>query len=924
MSNRGKDHFRQCWAQRPVYSGGPIASLVPTARDAVDEPPLLAMAFGCTLNVMRTTDGATVASFTGPIDEDIVLHVAATGVPPPEAPKDADDHVNGDAIAAAATDGDGDEGFSSVTQIVLGTVAFSTESRQIYALKLTRDLLTMEYSLSVIKSWTAAQHAIAVLRFSPDGAHLASGATDGGLKVWDVFHHHITHNYRGKGGIVTCVIFSASGHMMAAGTVEGYLSIIDFTSKEVIIAGRPYNSPIETCSFFEDGSLACVGRDRRVAVFNARTLDERKAIVLRDHVVSAIFATPTEFFVGSPDGVVVQCRLSENGAVAVRARTPAVAHATEAENSIRSFALVPQSALMAEDAATGAGSSNSAKRHRTESDNDMPILIAADGSQRLHFIRALATSAPSAATGLKVEKALCGYLDQIFDVKLITPSSNAKAADAEAAAEEEDDDVSDEPHTFARAVASNSKDVMIFGTAGCDLTMTLQGHSDLVTSLDVSADGHYIASASKDETVRLWNVRDGICVGVGYGHSGAVSAVAMNPKMDTGSLFVLISVGSDEAVKMWDARKPQTGAEGRTKWEPIQTVANTHAGPIHCLAIAPNDAFVATGGKDKSVLLYAMKGKGLTKLGAFTGHRRTVNAVAFSPVDRLLISASNDGAVKVWSLATMNCARTLQHDKIGVTQARFFNGGHQIVTANAHGILRVWAVGAAEVVATLEGNEDRVWALAVVETAKATHFVTGGADSSIIAFEDYTAEEVQRLKDDKKDFLLLSQKLQNAIRRKDWQTAFTLALKLKHPRHLRGVITMWLAEDESGCEDGLTDIIFAASENDLFKLLEFVRSWIANARHSSVAAVVVAALLRAHHFSALRKMPAVKETIEALAGYNKRHEARVATALEQLHYVDYLTRTLRPVGARQSLVTLTKEAGHKRPRPQEERLADDE
>ena len=37
----------------------------------------------------------------------------------------------------------------------------------------------------------------------------------------------------------------------------------------------------------------------------------------------------------------------------------------------------------------------------------------------------------------------------------------------------------------------------------------LVGHSDNVYSVSISPDGHYIASGSRDQTVRLWSAKSG-------------------------------------------------------------------------------------------------------------------------------------------------------------------------------------------------------------------------------------------------------------------------------------------------------------------------------------------------------------------------------------------------------------------------------
>lgn len=865
----GKDHFREVWRQTPLYSGGSVAAITPQAAIGRDDVPsaLLAAAFDRTVHVVDATTGEVYVSHDAPLDEDVILNVDATGFVPEGV------------TAASARPNDDDD---SPQPVVLGFVAFSTESLQITVLRIDA-MHDGTLKLVTVKTWTAAQHAIALLRFSPNGASLASGATDGGLRVWDVHHHHVTHNYRGKGGIVTCLDFSADGKYLVAGVVEGYVSVIDFVSKAVLATGRPFNSPIETGSFHSDGTLSVLCRDRRIATFNPRSLEERKSIVLRDHIATARFIAPATLVVGTPEGVVVQCAVAVDGGVTVVGRTAQPEHATEAENSIRAVATLPAhcGAPRQPDARTKSGVP---KAHRAEPadlnaasvDTDV-VIVAADASQRLQYLR------PARNARIETLRTLCGYLDQVFDIKpLPAPTDAASAAVL----------------PLRRLVASNNKDLLQFDGTGIEISASFSGHSDIVTCLDVSSDGAYVCTGSKDESMRLWDVATRTCIGVGKGHAGSVAALAMTRHV-ANNAFLCFTVGTDEVVKSWNCTTAIAAFEkaGRAaafdKWQPEQSTVHAHLGAIHCVAVAPNDAFVATGGKDKGVGLWKVNGKTIQRAGTFTGHRRAVNAVQFAPAERILASASNDGAVRLWSLTAMSCAKTLQMDKTGITQLRWFNGGAQLCAANASGVLRMWAVGAAEVVASLDAHTDRVWALAVIERGDETFFVTGGADSSVVCHEDYTAEEANRLKAARDELVLANQKLDNALRRKDYVKAFKLALGLKHPRHLRMVITAWLTDDATACEDGITDIIATSSNDDLTKLLEFTRDWITNARNAIVASVVIAALLRAYHFGDLRSMYAVKETIEALASYNARHETRATTVLGQLHYVDYLTRSLR-------------------------------
>ena len=77
--------------------------------------------------------------------------------------------------------------------------------------------------------------------------------------------------------------------------------------------------------------------------------------------------------------------------------------------------------------------------------------------------------------------------------------------------------------------------------------MTLRGHTGAVTSIDFSPDGNFIASASNDSSVKIWEVQSGQICHTLHGHNGSVNAVSFSPG---GSL--LASASSDKTIKIWE------------------------------------------------------------------------------------------------------------------------------------------------------------------------------------------------------------------------------------------------------------------------------------------------------------------------------------------------------------------------------------
>jgi U3 small nucleolar RNA-associated protein 13 len=317
-------------------------------------------------------------------------------------------------------------------------------------------------------------------------------------------------------------------------------------------------------------------------------------------------------------------------------------------------------------------------------------------------------------------------------------------------------------------------------------------------------------TSSKDRRCLVWSVRERTCVAVGEGHTDAIGAVCVSQNKATyASRAAFVASGAaDKILKRW-ALPTHSFA---TATAPAKLVAThsvrAHDKDINAVAVSPNDSLIASASQDKSVRLW--RSSDLTPVATLNGHKRGVWKVCFSPIDKVLVSCSGDRTVKMWSVVDHCLLRTFEGHTASVLAVKFVNRGSQLVSASADGLIRVWTIRSGECEATLDTHTDRVWALecldsALTESVEAAEgeaseeaaslsapnmfFFSGGSDSRLIQWKDATAEEERTRMHEAERNLVLEQQMQNDLRNKRYDRALATALDLGHSLKVLNILT---------------------------------------------------------------------------------------------------------------------------------------
>jgi WD40 repeat protein len=247
----------------------------------------------------------------------------------------------------------------------------------------------------------------------------------------------------------------------------------------------------------------------------------------------------------------------------------------------------------------------------------------------------------------------------------------------------------------------------------------LRGRYGAVMALAFSPAGEWLAAATSDRNVRLWDVSKGEVIRAMKGHGDLITSLAVSVDGK-----ILATGSADKTVKLWDT---STGNEIRT--------FTGHTGGITSVAFSPDGHWLASSSSDGSVIIWDVSsGK---QLRSFTGHTGRTNTIAVSS-DGLLLAADDDKTVRLWNPQTGELVCTLAGNESRILSVAFSPDSKFLATGTSLGVglrpthqgeIRLWNVENGRVEHSFQQAFGNVLYLAFSPDGKTLTSVTESVDA---------------------------------------------------------------------------------------------------------------------------------------------------------------------------------------------------
>ena len=549
--------------------------------------------------------------------------------------------------------------------------------------------------------------------YSDTGERLVTGSADNTLRVWDASTGDLLATLTGHGDAVLVVSYSPDGSYIASGSQDHTLRLWDARTGDLLTT---IQAPGVRClAYSPDGQYIATGDAQgMVSVWSTTTGDMVATFNGHMNSVSSVVYHPDGRLIttASADGTVrMWSTLTYSAIGAIEGSLGKVTSVAYGPAGRRLAIGSADGMIRVWDSVTDSVVATLAA-HKLDVVNDDVLSVAYSPDGR-HVASGNADGAVRIwdTTTQRIAATLTGYSDRL------SFGSEIKRVGIL--------DVEFSPDGRWVAAASADRSVRIWNVRNRDLVATAERHPPIaISALVVDHDGDRVIAATKNNRIWVLSASDGLVQRILRGHWHSVDHLILSED----GKYVVATDSARLRMSVWDVN---TGVLVRSVDRRVTS-----------LAYAPDGISVAVGSADGTVQVWNVAMS--TVIQTLPGHGPYVDFIAYNSDGKHIVSrARREQTVTMWDLSVGRVVGSFSDPNHDARVAEYSPVDTQVATGGGDGTLRIWDAETGNAIAVLNGYGSAITALAYSPDGQ--RIASGSFDGTLRLWDIRTHNEIAAL-----------------------------------------------------------------------------------------------------------------------------------------------------------------------------------